>query len=133
MKALRWILPMILLFGLGYYSASNSEQAPKINKEVVKLIVEYKSISEEELLIISKNCNATIGSSLREISAFGDELIKMEIDASKFVEKKEIFQKMKKNYQALEKPSDPICTVALSPADSYLSTTIYLLNEKMSK
>ena len=124
---------MMLLYGLGYYSASNSEQVPMINKEVVKPIVEYKSISEEELLIISKNCNAAIGSSLREISEFGDELIKMEIDASKFIEKKEIFQKMKKNYQALEKPSDPICTVALSPADSYLSTTIYLLNEKMSK
>jgi hypothetical protein len=135
MKALRWILPIILLFGIGffYYSSNNSDKTPKINKDVVKPIVEYKSISQEELLIIGKNCNAIIEGNLREISEFGDGLIKLEVDKLKFKEQVEIFQSMRSNYQALEKPSDPICTVALSPADSYLSTTNYLLNEKIGK
>jgi hypothetical protein len=135
MKALRWILPVILLFVLGlfYYSANNSDQTPRINKDIVKPIVTYKSISEEELLIIGKNCNDTIEGNLREISAFGDELINLEVDKLKLYEQVEIFKNMKSNYQALEKPSDPICTVALSPADSYLSTTNYLLDEKIGK
>lgn len=133
MKALRWLLPLVILFGLGYYTASDSNKTPTINKDIVKAEVEYKSITAEELLIISKNCNAIVGSTLKEISEFGDDLIIMGSNEDDFADKLEIFQKLKSQYLLLDKPSDPICTVALSPADSYLSTTNYLLNEKMGK
>ena len=94
-------------------------------------LVSYNTLTPEHLAIIKESCSLEVGNKVQELRDLGDSIalnIKT-IDRAK-VEK---FLSLRTIYVNSEKPSDPICTVALSPADSYLSTSMYLFKESLKK
>ena len=135
MKFLRWFLAitlsvLITFFLYNFIQPSSPKALPKIKDTTP---VEYKSLTKEQLTIITSNCNKEVGDALEELSLLGDKVILLESESKEFKSLAYKFRELAKRYLSMEKPSDPICTVALSPSDSYISTTKYLIEGSRAK
>ena len=125
-KKLLLFLSALTLIGLGIFGLNNTIVQDKTPSTPS---ISYKTLTPEHLAIIKDSCSLEIASKLQELRDLGDNIalnIKT-IDRTKI----EKFLSLRTVYENSEKPSDPICTVALSPADSYLSTSMYLFKESL--